>query len=191
MFFKVAKILKKVHTVKFGKFGNLPFTKEEKGEEDFSSFVLRFKKEKSFENLLKDNLVSSNLMKAGEKRLHDLLNKIDFPINPVMVHGDATPHNVLWTKQGPVLVDWENVRASSWMLDLAWMTYWWEDKVWMPFLKGYGTHHESENEKRLLERIIHLKLAIGLLSYYAYDFQDKKRLKEGVEKLNKLLEGSI
>lgn len=188
VFSEVAKILKKVHTVKFRKFGKLPFTKEKKGEKDFPSFVLQFKEKETFKNLIKDNLVSSSLMKIEEKRLQDLLNKIDFPVKPVMVHGDATPHNVLWTKQGPVLVDWENIKATSWMHDLAWMTYWWGDKVWAPFLKGYGTHGESESEKRLLEKIFHLDITIGVLPYYAYDLQNKKRLKEGIEKLNKLLE---
>jgi len=68
------------------------------------------------------------------------------------------------------------------------MTYWWGEKVRVSFLKGYGTHRESESEKRLLEKIIHLDLAIELLSYYAYDIQDKKRLEEGIERLDKLLE---
>lgn len=190
MFSGVAKILKKVHTVKFKRFGRPPFTKDEKGEKDFSSFVLRFKEKEKFKNLVKDNLVSSSLLKVGEERLQDLLDKIDFPVRSVMVHGDATPQNVLWTRQGPVLVDWEDVKATSWVYDLAWMTYWWEDKVWTPFLKGYGAHRESEIEKRRLEKIIHLYLAIDLLPYYAYDVQDKKRLEKGIEKLNKLLESS-
>jgi len=189
MFSEIAKILKKVHTVKFKKFGELPFTKEKRGEKDFSFFVMQFKERERFKNLIKDNLVSSSLMKAGEKRLQDLLNKIDFPVKSVMVHGDATPHNVIWTRQGPVLIDWDNIKATSWVYDLAWMTYWWGEKVRVSFLKGYGTHRESESEMRLLEKIFHLDLAIGLLSYYAYDVQDKKRLKEGMEKLNKLLEG--
>lgn len=187
MFSEVAKILKKVHTIEFAKFGKPPFIKEEEGEKDFSPFVLSFKGKERLTNLIKDKLISRNLFKAVEKKLRNLLGKIDFFIKPVMVHGDATPQNILWTKQGPVLVDWENVIATSWVFDLAWMTYWWGEKVWLPFLRGYGVHEESEKEKRLLEKIIHLNLAIDLLSYYAYQIQDQKRLKSGIRKLKRLL----
>lgn len=183
----VAKILKKVHTIEFDRFGEPPFSQENQGFKDFLTFVLNFGGENRLVRLGEEGLVPIELVKIGKRRLKSLLGRIDFAVKPVLVHGDVTPHNVIWTKQGPVLIDWEDVGANSWVYEWAYMTYHWGDKVKKPFLRGYGVCPNSPSEMKLLENIFHLRLALKLLPYYAYDIQDKVRLKGGVEELEKII----
>lgn len=186
---ETARILKKVNTIKFNKFGKPPFSRNNKGTKNFSSFVLDFDSKNKLGKLVKEHLVSGKLIESGINLLKDLLNKIDFTIEPVMVHTDPTPENVIWTKKGPVLIDWDGAKATSWIYDAAWITYWLGEKVCKPFLKGYGVKHIKMANFRLLENIFHLALALELLPYYAYAVQDKKRLKSGIKNLKRIIEG--
>lgn len=185
---EVAKILRRVHTVKFEKFGRPPFNRHSKGEKDFSSYVLKFGGENRFERLVKEGLVLGELIELGKSRLQNLLNKIDFVIEPVMVHGDAGPANIIWTSEGPVLVDWEDMEATSCVYEVAWLSFWEGDKIRKPFFKGYGTDNIRMAECGLLESVFHLMLTLKLLPYYAYDLQKKERLESGIDKLQKLLD---
>lgn len=190
---KTAKILRKVHSIQFKKFGTLPFDQRSKGVDDFSDWVLNFDGENRFERLTEKGLVSKELINDARGKLQVFLGRIDFGIKPVMVHGDATPENIIWTKEDLVLVDWDSVKATSWSYDLAWLTYWYDwqvNKVLSWFLKGYGVSNINLNEFRLLERIFHLMLALKLLPYYAFDIQDKEKLNSEIKKLERFLEKS-
>jgi len=183
---KTAEILKKVHSIKFKKFGTPPFNQGNKGRDDFSNWILNFDGENRLKRLTEKNLVPRRLINDAQRKLQAFLNRISFDIASVMVHGDAAPRNIIWTKDGPVLIDWDDVKATSWSYDLAWLTYWYDwyaDKILSWFLKGYGARNVNLNEFRLLEKIFHLMLALKLLPYYAFDIQDKKRLNSGIKKL--------
>lgn len=186
---QTAKILKKVHTIKFKKFGKPPF-KKGKGTKDFSHFVLNFDSKNNLGKLVKEKLIPNNLVDSGINLLKDLLNKIDFTVEPVMVHSDPAPDNVIWTKKGPVLIDWDGAKATSWIYDAAWITYWLGEKMRKPFLQGYGAKNIKMTDFRLLENIFHLALCLELLPYYAYSVQDKTRLKPTIKKLKKIIKSS-
>ncbi len=187
---KTARILKKVHTVQFKKFGTPPFNQQNKGINDFSNWVLGLDGEDRLGRLIEKSLISKELVNDAQKKLQAFLDRIDFSIEPVMVHGDAGPENIIWTKEGPILVDWDDMKATSWSYDLAWLTFWYDwqaNKVVGWFLKGYGASNINLNEFRLLEKISHLMLALKLLPYYAFDIQDKERLTSGIKKVERFL----
>jgi len=186
---QTAKILKKVHTIKFKRFGKPPF-KKNGGTKDFSDFVLSFDSKNNLGKLVKDQLIPNNLIESGANLLKDLLNKVDFAIEPVMIHGDTTPENVIWTKKGLVLIDWDGAKASSWVYDVAWITYWSGEKMLKPFFKGYGAKNIKMSNFRLLENIFHLALCLELLSYYAYSIKNEKALKFTIKKLKKIIKNS-
>ncbi|MBI4999307.1 aminoglycoside phosphotransferase family protein, partial [Candidatus Gottesmanbacteria bacterium] len=185
---KVARILKKIHTIKFKQFGTPPFNKNNKGFKDFVSFVLHFDGENRLEKLAKEGLTPGDLINLGKNLLRRLVGKINFKVNPVMVHGDATPHNIIWREREPVLVDWEDVKATSWVYDLAWMSYWYGEKVQEPFFKGYGEIDIRMDWFKLLEKIFHLRLSLGLLPYYAYDIKRRESLESTIKKLKDIIQ---
>lgn len=187
IYIKVAQITKKIHTIKIDRFGEPPFGPQNLGFKDFSPFILNFGGENRFARLTKEALVSIELVKTAKRQLKNLLKKIDFKVRPVLVHSDATPHNVIWTREGPVLIDWDNVNANSWAYEWAYMTCHGVNKAKKFFLKGYGDCPNDFKEMGLLENIFHLRLAIKLLPYYAYDIQDKTRLKKGITELKKVI----
>jgi aminoglycoside phosphotransferase (APT) family kinase protein len=184
---ETAKLLREIHTVKFDKFGK-PLFKQKYGAKNFSSFVLNLDSKDNLERLVGENLVPGKLIESGMDLLRSLLNKIDFVVEPVMVHGDPTPENVIWTKRGPVLIDWDGAKATSWAYDAAWITYWLGEKAARAFFQGYAIGGIEMKSYKLLESIFHLALSLELLSYYAYSTKDKKRLAGAVKKMKTIVD---
>ncbi|MFC1629766.1 aminoglycoside phosphotransferase family protein [Patescibacteria group bacterium] len=189
IFTEIAKILKKVHTIEFDKFGQPPFDNKSEGTKNFTSFVLGLD-EKRLNKMIEENLVKIDLIESGKNKLKNLLDKIDFTVKPVMVHGDATPKNVILTEKGLALIDWDDVKANAWIYDLAYTSYHWGHKFREPFLKGYGVCPEETSQIELLENIFHIRLGLKLLPYYAYEIQNEKNLNLTIKKLQKILSRS-
>lgn len=102
-------------------------------------------------------------------------------MTPVLTHGDPSPHNTRLTSTGTIiLVDWDNAEASSFLRDVAALTY---DGVhmdqagdldrlkaqWEPaFWRGYGAINLPNSAQRNIIAMFHIVQAARLLTFYAF-----------------------
>lgn len=187
MFESIARILSKIHTIKFNSFGGYPFDKDDIGHKVFSKYIFNSINRDRLDRMTKESLVSESLVSSGELTVKNLGRSINFRVEPVMVHGDASPDNVIWTNGRPILVDWEDVKANSWIYDVAWLSYFYGKNIHKPFLRGYAGGNIDMDRFDLVERIFHINLSLNLLPYYAYDSQNMSNVKNTIKKLDELV----
>jgi thiamine kinase-like enzyme len=186
---KNAEILRKIHKIKFEQFGFFPFAENNKVFDTFSSYILFFSgKENEFDKLGREDFDSKKLIEAAKAKIEKLLGKIDFDVQSRLVHADATSENTILTEEGPVLVDWDNARASCCVYDLAWLTFWSdEQKLYNNFLEVHGNLGLTSPQIKLLEEMFHLVMSLELLPYFAYSLGNTQRLEKEKERLKNLL----
>lgn len=84
---------------------------------------------------------------------------------PVLVHGDYRPGNVIVAPDGAIsaVLDWELAAAGDGLVDIGWLSVWWsEDLEWTP-----APHLPSPSLPRLLDAYVAAGgLHVERLSYY-------------------------
>ncbi len=122
-------------------------------------------------------------------------------MRPVLTHGDPSPHNTRLTPDKKVvLVDWDNAEASSFLRDIAALTYegvhmdhagdldrlklQWQSAFW----KGYGTIDISTSIREEIIRMFHIIQAARLLTFYAFRKRDPKNYRMTLTLLQRLLQ---
>ena len=93
--------------------------------------------EDSYNYLLNEGFIPSELEHVYEPLAEDLLDRVDAlferagDFHTIRLHGDCHPGNILWTDDGPHIVDFDDARTGPAVQDL-----------WM-FLTGERAHMES------------------------------------------------
>ncbi len=174
---ELGQLLQNVHAITFPAFGNIPLVLENSND-DFvvynSKEVQRIlSKVEGLETDFPKNIAP--LVCAKLETLHSLKPKL----KPVLCHTDPAPNNCVWNEQmGTVLIDWDDARATSWVADLADLTYSGSHlnelgpreerrkRILTSFLDGHGLGDFSYNEVLQVEHIMHILKAVHHLPYY-------------------------
>jgi Ser/Thr protein kinase RdoA (MazF antagonist) len=126
----------------------------------------------------------------------DLITPLNARIKPVLVHGDPTPLNTIYTREDQVVIlDWDNASSNSFMRDIAWLTYWGNSEEeknairWELLLEEFSDMGFNEEELRTLERINHIGISLDLLPYYHLDQENKEAYELVKKRLTELIEG--
>jgi aminoglycoside phosphotransferase (APT) family kinase protein len=183
----VAAVLRRVHAVRFDAFGIPPLQSADERFPDLVAFMHSQDRVEELHALVAAGKVDATLITAGRERLERCYAAIDFPVQPVLVHGDPSGDNVIQTADGPVLIDWDNANVSSWVHDLAWITFWYGPEAYAPFLRGYGATDEDEAHIRTLEAAFHTRLALQLPLYFAFALQDDTMTAWAIKRLQDML----
>jgi aminoglycoside phosphotransferase (APT) family kinase protein len=183
----VAAVLRRVHAVRFDAFGIPPLQSADERFPDLVAFMHSQDRVEELHALVAAGKVDATLITAGRERLERCYAAIDFPVQPVLVHGDPSGDNVIQTADGPVLIDWDNANVSSWVHDLAWITFWYGPEAYAPFLRGYGATDEDEAHIRTLEAAFHTRLALQLPLYFAFALQDDTMTAWAIKRLQDVL----
>jgi len=183
----VAAVLRRVHAVRFNAFGILPLGSAGEQFPDFVSFMRSGALVEDLHTLVDRGKADAALITAGQERLEQCYAAIDFPVQPVLVHGDPSGDNVIQTADGPVLIDWDNATITSWVHDLAWITFWYGPEAYRPFMRGYGTTGEDETHIRALEAAFHTRLALQLPHYFAFILRDETMTAWAIKQLQDVL----
>jgi aminoglycoside phosphotransferase (APT) family kinase protein len=183
----VAAVLRRVHAVRFDAFGIPPLQSADERFPDLVAFMHSQDRVEELHALVAAGKVDAALITAGRERLERCYAAIDFPVQPVLVHGDPSGDNVIQTADGPVLIDWDNASVSSWVHDLAWITFWYGPEAYAPFLRGYGATDEDEAHIRTLEAAFHTRLALQLPLYFAFALQDDTMTAWAIKRLQDVL----
>jgi Ser/Thr protein kinase RdoA (MazF antagonist) len=184
---ELGAMLRTVHEVRLDAFGIPPFEREGDVFPDWAASVLDWDVARSLPRMVTEGGVSAELVSRAVRLLEQLVRETDFPVEPVLVHADPNPENVIWTAAGPVLIDWDNAISTSCAYDLAWLTYWNGERVREPFLRGYGPIGLETDHWMRLERVFHLRLALEMLPFYAYAVPDPAAVAFTAQRLSRLL----
>lgn len=192
---KLFHTLKTVHSVTVQGFGHL--NPEHEVYDDFLSFRLG-----QLDDRFTDLQSIPEFDEVYKGQIADVLKELIVPLNnrikPVLVHGDPTSINTIYTKDEKeiVLIDWDNASANTFMRDIAWLTYWIRiygekaesDALWASFKEVYTDTEFTDEELRILERVNHIAISLDNLPYTYFDKKDfdeytliKKCLSELVE----------
>jgi aminoglycoside phosphotransferase (APT) family kinase protein len=187
---EVAAVLRQVHVARFDAFGYPPLEGAGQRYSDFVAFMRAEDRLEELHALVAAGKVDAALLDAGRERLAQCYAAIDFPVQPVLVHGDPSADNVIRDAQGLVLIDWDNAHVSSWVHDLAWLTFWYGPEAYDPFMRGYGTPDEDEARIRTIETALHMRLALQLPLYFAFALQDDAMTAWSIQRLRAILSDS-
>jgi aminoglycoside phosphotransferase (APT) family kinase protein len=181
---KIARTLLKLHQITIQGFGDF----DGDGQARYRTWkesLLYFLKDASYRRAVKEGKYENNLNIKGIKMMNKLVTEANYEPRSVLVHRDAMPENAVFSPEAVVLIDWDDAIGSTWIEDLAWITYWMgeESRAW--FLGVYKTNEPLELIKKV-EKIIHLKLAITLIPYYVYatkNYEAADRMKNRLKTL--------
>jgi Ser/Thr protein kinase RdoA (MazF antagonist) len=194
---QLAQLLKKIHKIEIKKFGQVT-----QGEGQYDDYIeYRVSKLPSRLNQISDDkdfdhTTTQRVEEVIRKNLQPLQNKL----KPVLVHGDPTPDNTIYSSNGQIiLIDWDGALSDIWVWDHAWMTYWGShlskfgdieerrQKMRESFIKGYGENDFTADELKRIEKTLHILQAIDLLPYYYQDNKNPEAYNKTKNKLQKLL----
>lgn len=173
---RLGALVKRAHSIKLQKFGSLTT-----GKTSADFLACRF--HKLDENLLKfrGQDFTPNLGPKIKLKVSQLFAGAKSKIAPVLVHGDPTPDNCVFTPQGKiVLVDWDNAHGGFWLEDFAWLTYFGSHlsfigsrekrrlMLYASFLKTHGRGGLSLPQIEKMEKGLHILQAVAMMEYYKF-----------------------
>lgn len=182
---KIAKTLSKIHKIKvegFGEFNGVGKAIYKTWEESLFSFL----EDSLYKRAVKENKYEDHLNRKGIENIKRIIREINYKPDPVLSHQDPTPENAIFNDDKIVLIDWDNAIGSTWIEDLAWITFWMGKKARNWFLETYKLN-ESLSLVEKVERIIHLRLVITNIPYYFYSAKNYKAGKRMKRKLRSLV----
>lgn len=161
----VGKLLRQVHH-REKKFGLPPFGRGRKGYPTFlASQLAEFQRPQLLE-LIQAKAIDPLIIEEVKHTVQALIQATPGEITPVFSHGDPQPSNVLLTETGPLLIDWEQARSTSWVHDFAIITFWWEHSSRRDLFDAYLPTKEQQAQFDFLEVAHHLMYSLELLSYF-------------------------
>ncbi|MFA6171904.1 MAG: aminoglycoside phosphotransferase family protein [Patescibacteria group bacterium] len=185
-YFEKGKILKKVHQIKVKKFGPI---NEGKGK---SLNFLNYKLERAnrfLNRLAADKMIKTEVIGIFNEKVEKILGPYNKDFKPVLIHGDATRKNTIWSKKnGLMLIDWDNAWSGIWLWDFIELSWWWRHlKSWKDkgkrktaraaFFRGYGKTACSSRQIDKIERGLHLIKSVERLHYFYYDRENPRFLR--------------
>lgn len=194
---KLAHLLAQIHAIEIKNFGQVNH-----GAGQFENYIdYRIKKLPSrLDQITEDKDFDTTMTKRIEDAVRKTLEPIEAKLKPVLVHGDPTPDNTIYTPDGQIiLIDWDGALADIWLWDYAWMTYWGShlskfgdieerrNKMRESFMKGYGTTTFTLEEIRSIENTLHILQAVDLLPYYYLDHKNPEAYIKTKNKLESFL----
>ena len=200
-----ALISRQVHTIEmpyFGYIGDGP--KYESIQQYFYntdkiidySFGDIFKDKFSIWDLERKGITSSMFITETFNKVRSQAYEIKSPVKSVLLHGDMFPENMVYTKKGPVLIDWDETRAGWWIYEIARNHYYMNSKdIYHRFIKAYGDESVSMKEVNTGIKLEQVRQMLRQLCMCAFNINNKEEIKEKVrayeEKINLKLENDL
>lgn len=182
---KIAKTLSKTHKIKVEGFGE--FNRDGKAiYKTWEESVFSFLEDSLYKRAVKENKYENHLNRKGIENIKRIIKEINYKPNSVLCHRDPTPENVIFNDDKIVLIDWDNAIGSTWIEDLAWITFWMGKKARNWFFETYKSNEPLSLVEKV-ERIIHLRLAITNIPYYFYSAKNYKAGERMKRKLRSLV----
>ena len=193
------KKLKRIYEIPIVGFGHL--NPEDETYDDFLSFRIG-----QLHDRFNDLETIPEYDEVYLTQIEDVFKKLIEPLNsrikPVIVHGDATPANTIYTSNAEIIIlDWDNASANTFMRDISLLTYWGShvtsegeksirnEILWKLLLEEFGNIGFTEKELKTLERINHIGISLDNLPYYLLDQKNQEAYELVKKRLTELVEG--
>jgi Ser/Thr protein kinase RdoA (MazF antagonist) len=181
---ELGQLLNKVHAIRLPAFGNIPLQPQAS-----SPYFISYNSEQAKRILGKMEELAPKFPKGLADSVCKKLETLK-PLTPklksVLCHTDPAPDNCIWNESmGVVLIDWDDARASSWVADLADLTYSGSHltelgpreerrvRILESFLEGHGLGEFTYREVLQVEHVLHILKAVHHLPYY---FEEQKNM---------------
>lgn len=182
---EIAETLQKIHEITVRGFGE--FNGEGKGKfRSWEERLFSFVEDEKYKKAVGAGIYGENLHEKGIKAMRKIIKELDYKPKLVLTHQDPTPENAIFNKDKIVLIDWDNAIGSTWIEDLAWITFWMGKEVRRWFLRVYEAQEPLSSIEKV-EKVIHLRLAITLVPYYLYSTKNYKAVEKIIGKLKNLI----
>ncbi|ERJ11953.1 aminoglycoside phosphotransferase family protein [Haloplasma contractile] len=203
-----ASHLRDVHKIKLNGFGYLgkgpvyPTLKEYFYNMDQivdHSFGEIFKDYYSIWDLQKYELISDGFLETTFANVKYLANQIKIDPEPILLHGDMLPNNLIQTENGTALIDWDESKSGWWVYEIARTLFYIDNKKehLKSFLKAY-----NDTQTPLLDiyngiRLEHIRQLLRKLFMSAFTFNTtnlaeiRLRIRYIELKINELLDSPL
>ncbi len=182
---KIARILQKIHNINIDGFGT--FNDKGKGKyKVWEESLFSFLEDPKYKMAVRAGVYGKGLSEKGALTMKELIKDLDYKPKSVLTHQDPTPENAIFYEDKITLIDWDNAIGSSWIDDLAWITFWMGKEARRWLLEVYKPE-EPLGLIEKVERVIHIRLAITLIPYYLYSTKNYKAVEKMKRKLRRLI----
>jgi thiamine kinase-like enzyme len=182
---ETSKILSKVHQIKTSSFGWL-YGKGLGYYDTYEDRIIKLSEKDEYNRLVNEGIVKEKFLMDIVDLLKRAFTKIALPKQPVLVHSDPTPDNVIVKDDGTfVLIDWDDSEGSWWVRDYSYLRYWSDrpEEIKKGFLEGYGDIVMDNEQLEIAELIEWILQSLRLLPYFKYDFVNEERFQKRKERL--------
>jgi aminoglycoside phosphotransferase (APT) family kinase protein len=184
---ETAKILLKVHEIKVASFGRL-YGKGLGHYNKYRDRIMGIPNDDGFKKLFKNSYLKKKHVLDIINLLLKALEKIPFPEQPILVHSDPTPDNIIVRDDGSlVLVDWDDSEGSWWVRDYSYLRYWSDrpEEIKAGFFSGYGKIDMNDSEIKIAELVEWILQSLRLLPYYKFSFVDEEKFQKRMSRLKR------
>lgn len=194
-------VLKKVHRIPMPNFGYLANGPQYTSLHDYfvamdevidHSFGDVLVPGASIWDLEEQGFTSPGFLTATFTAVHKQAERIHSSVTPVLLHGDMLPGNLLYTANGPMLIDWDESRAGWWLYDVARMLY------YLPFEEGLAfclDHYDigtlSQEEIRLGIRLEHVRQSLREMCIGLFNESDRAQVRAKVQPYETKISGLL
>jgi Ser/Thr protein kinase RdoA (MazF antagonist) len=140
-----------------------------------------------FKKLFENNYLKRKYILDIISLLLRALEKIPFPEQPILVHSDPTPDNIIVRNdRSLVLIDWDDSEGSWWVRDYSYLRYWSDkpEEIKVGFFSGYrDINRMNDSEIIIAELVEWIIQSLRLLPYYKFSFADEEKFQKRMTRL--------
>lgn len=130
------------------------------------SFGGMLREGQSIRSIEEQNMLSYGTIDAVVSRAGELATKVRWPSQPVLIHGDMFPPNLIYTApNGVALIDWDESRGGCWIQEIARTLFFYpSERLTKAFLDTYP-HLQAPLDSDEIDIAIRLEHARQTLRY--------------------------
>ncbi len=177
-------LLRQVHAIQIPGFGYLADGPQYASLQDYfvhmdevvdHSFGQVLEAGASIWDLDRQGITSPGFLERTFAAVREQVQRIQCPVTPVLIHGDMLPSNLLYTAQGPMLLDWDESCASWWVYEIARTLYYLPfNELLSFFLDRYDTGVSSYKEIRTGIRLEHVRQDLRYVCISTFNVADRE-----------------
>lgn len=126
-------------------------------------------------------IATAGFLTATFEKVRTLAAKIKSPVQPVLIHGDMLPSNLLYAESGPMLIDWDEARAGWWVYEIARTLYYCPYPGLLDyFLDRYDHGPVTRDEIGIGIRLEHVRQQLRYLCIHTFNTTGKTQARAAV-----------
>ena len=125
------------------------------------------------------------------ERVSELARSIEAEPQPILIHGDMLPTNLIYAPDGNLAIDWDECRANWWVYEVARTLYYYPDdqpEILNRFLAAYGDDSCSMRDIKICIRLEQVRQHLRVMCIGAFNMQSREDVLGRVQKIEAKIE---